>query len=126
MFSSVIILAHLLLGGAFVVFGLRNIKSIPRLAAVLEGRNIPQPRQVMMLGVGVQIAGGLLTALAPFGPFGVPGGLVMIAFLVVAIVLFHPFWAFSGDERIPHVNAAITNTSLVGAFLMVIGLGLAG
>ena len=119
-------LGHLLLGGAFVLFGIRNIKNIPRLTGVLEQKKIPQPKNAATFGVGLQIVGGALTALAPFGPFGVLGGLAMIVFLVLATVLFHPYWDYSGEEQIPHINATIMNTSLVGAFLMVIALGSAG
>ena len=43
MFSTLFFLAHLLLGGAFVVFGIRNIKSIPGLASFLAGKKVTQP-----------------------------------------------------------------------------------
>ncbi|MDB5538392.1 MAG: DoxX family protein [Devosia sp.] len=121
MFSTLFILAHLLLGGAFVIFGIRNVNGVPRLAAALEGRKIAQPETAARIGVGLQIAGGALTALAPFVPFaGVIGGLAMIVFLILATVLFHPFWEYSGDEQTPHLNAFIMNSGLTGAFLLVL------
>lgn len=121
MSTTLIILAHLLLGGAFVVFGIRNIKNLPGLASALTGRKIPQPETAARIGVGLQIVGGVLTVLSPFVPFlGVLGGLAMIVFLVLATVLFHPFWEYSGDEQTPHLNAFIMNSGLTGAFLLVI------
>ena len=121
MFWTLVFLAHLLLGGAFVVFGIRNIKNLPGLTSVLAGRKIPQPAAAAKFGVGLQIVGGTLTVLAPFVPFaGVLGGLALIVFLVLATALFHPVWEFSGDEQRPHMQALIMNSGLTGAFLLVV------
>lgn len=120
-----IVLAHLLMGGAFVVFGARNIKSVPGLAKVLEAKKVPQPVNAARIGVGLQLVGGALVFLAPFVPFaGVLGGLALLVFLVLATVLFHPMWEYRGDEQKPHINATIMNTCLAGAFLLVIAYGL--
>jgi putative oxidoreductase len=125
MVSTLFFLAHLLLGGAFVVFGIRNIKGIPGLASFLAGKKVTQPETAAKFGVALQIAGGALTVLAPFVPLaGVLGGLALIAFLVLATVLFHPFWEFLGEEQKPHVQAFIMNTGLTGAFLFVIAYAL--
>jgi putative oxidoreductase len=112
--------ARLLLGGAFVVFGLRNIKAIPGLARALEARHLPLPVACAAVGVGLQIAGGLLTAI---GPWAWLGGMLLIVFIVLATLLFHPFWEYSGEERKPHLQSAIMNTGLLGAFLMVVATG---
>ena len=125
MFSTLLILAHLLLGGAFVVFGIRNIPAIPGLATFLAGRKVTQPETAAKFGVGLQIVGGALTVLSPFVPFaGVLGGLALIVFLILATVLFHPFWEFTGEEQKPHTQAFIMNTGLTGAFLLVIASSL--
>jgi len=113
--------ARLLLGGAFLVFGLRNIKAIPKLAGALAAKRLPLPQVCAAIGVGLQIVGGLLTAV---GPWAWLGGLMLVVFIVFATVLFHPFWLYSGDERKPHVQATIMNTGLLGAFLMVVATGL--
>ena len=125
MFSTLIFLAHLLLGGAFVVFGIRNIKAIPGLASFLAGRKVIQPETAAKFGVALQIVGGALVVLAPFAPLaGVLGGLALILFLVLATLLFHPFWEFSGEEQKPHVQSFIMNSGLTGAFLLIIAYGL--
>jgi len=125
MVSTLFFLAHLLLGGAFVVFGIRNIKSISGLASFLAGKKVTQPETAAKFGVALQIVGGALTVLAPFVPLaGVLGGVALIVFLVLATVLFHPFWEFSGEEQKSHVQAFIMNTGLTGAFLFVIAYAL--
>lgn len=120
-----IVIAHLLMGGAFVVFGARNIKAVPGLAKALDGRKVPMPLNAARLGVGLQLVGGVLVFLAPFVPFaGVLGGLLLIVFLVLATLLFHPAWEYRGEEQKPHINALVMNTCLVGAFLLVLAYGL--
>jgi putative oxidoreductase len=112
-----IYLGRFLLGGAFVVFGLRNIKNIPRLTETMEKKGLlPQPRYWMMAGVGIQIVGGAMVALN-FLPW--LGALALIAFLMLAAYLFHAFWEFPKEEQTPHINAWIMNTGLSGAFLTI-------
>lgn len=118
-------IAHLLLGGVFVAYGVRNTRHVERLSGILAKRPFPLARPTVRFGVGLQIAGGALTVLAPFYAIcGILGGIVMIAFLVLATVLFHPLWRYKGDERTPHFTATMLNSSLVGAFLLVIATSL--
>ena len=126
MSGVLVVLAHVLLGGAFVIFGIRNWRfNVPRLSGILGAKNFPQAQNVVRLGIGLQTLGGLLTLASIFVPVaGVAGGAIMIVFLVLATVLFHPMWQFSGAERSPHTAATLINSSLCGAFLMVIARGL--
>lgn len=118
----VFVLGRFLLGAAFVVFGVRNIKNIPRLTEAMEKKGLlPQPRYWMMVGVGIQIVGGAMVAL---GVLPGLGALALAAFVLLAAYLFHPFWEFPLEEQTPHINACIMNTGLAGAFLIVAAGGL--
>ena len=119
--STLILLARLLLGGAFLVFGIRNIWNVDGLTAALTARGLPQPRVAAIFGIALQIVGGVLTAI---GPFGAIGGLALIVFLVLATMLFHNFWDHSGPDRVTHLNASIMNAGLAGAFLLVMAIAL--
>ena len=131
MFWTLIAIARLLLGGAFVAFAVRNyVVNVPRLTGLLETSRLLQeypplklpttPRNVVLFGIAMQFVAGLLTAV---GLFPALGGLLMIAFLIVATLLFHPAWLYPAEERAPHTVAVLMNTSLVGAFLMSIAVG---
>ena len=126
MSQFIVALAHVLLGGGFVIFGIRNwLHNVPRLSGILSARSFPQPQAVVRLGIGLQTLGGLLTLLGILVPAAaVAGGAIMIVFLVLATVLFHPMWQFSGTERMPHTAATLINSALCGAFLLVIAQGL--
>jgi putative oxidoreductase len=126
MSNLIVMLAHLLLGGAFVIFGIRNwCFNVPRLSGILSGKNMPQAQNIVRLGIALQALGGLLTLAAIFMPTaGIAAGFVMIVFLVLATVLFHPMWQFTGEARMPHTAATLLNSALCGAFLLVIARGL--
>jgi putative oxidoreductase len=119
--STLYAIARLLLGGAFVVFAIRNfVVNVPRLTGIIESK-VPLGRQVVLFGIALQLVGGLLSAI---GPWQAIGGALMIVFLVVATLLFHPMWKYSGTDRTPHTVATIMNTSLCGAFLLLIAGGI--
>lgn len=108
-----------LLGLCFVVAGLRNFTKLDLHAGILEKKRVPLPRAVLVTGLVVQTAGGLSVAL---GLFPALGALGLIVFTLAASALYHDFWAHAGAERIPHVNAWLTNLALIGGFLLVIAL----
>jgi putative oxidoreductase len=116
---TIFIVGRIVLGGAFVVFGIRNLlANVERLSGVLAKKNIPMPREWILAGIGIQIVGGLAVAT---GIFAAWGAAALIAFLYLAVFWFHDFWSYPAAERYPHVTAWIMNTALAGAFLMVVG-----
>ncbi len=122
LFIILIFLGRFLLGGAFVVFGIRNIANIPRLTDTMEKKGLlPQPRMWMILGVAIQIIGGAMVAI---GFLAAIGAAALIAFLLLAAYLFHPFWEYPKEEQTPHINACIMNTALSGAFLIVLAFSI--
>ncbi len=57
---------RLLLGGAFVVFAIRNLLvNVPRLSGIIENK-VPMPRNVVLFGIALQFVGGLLSAIRPW------------------------------------------------------------
>ena len=116
---NLVIVSRLLMGVMFVLFAIRNIGNIPRFIGILEGHNIPLPRPVIIVGIALQFLGGLLTAV---GPFPAVGATLMIVFLGLATVLFHPMWRYSGADRYPHTTATLINTALCGGFLLLIAV----
>ena len=115
--SSLFFVGRLLLGGAFVFAGLRNLTNIPALTGLLAGRGVPQARPALYLGIawqvvcGILLVGGLWIAWAAVG---------LIAFLLVATPVFHNFWAYQGIDRGNRINGWASNVALAGAFLAVI------
>lgn len=117
--SWIAIVSHLLLGGAFVFAGLRNLANIPVLTSTLAGRGVPLPRAALLAGIALQVVcGGFV--MVGFWTSAAAAGLVL--FLAIATYLFHNFWDYQGLERGNRINGMVSNTALVGAFLLVMAI----
>jgi len=106
---------RILLGGMFVVAGLRHLMILPGLTMVVKARGVPFPRAVLLAGTGFQIVAGLALA---FGFFVSWAAIGLILFTIVASVMLVNFWDKKGEERIALANAFQTNVGLIGGLLL--------
>ena len=117
--DAAFLLGRFFLGAHFLIAGIRNFMMLPVWVQRMEGRGLPQPRLALTVGFAVQALGGASVAL---GLWPALGGAALIAFTIVATVLWHNFWSFSGEERRVHINFNLTNMALIGGLLMVVAL----
>jgi putative oxidoreductase len=115
--STLIFLARLLMGGAFVFAGLRNMTSVPVLTGIMAARGVPQAKAVLLAGSVLQVVCGALIVVGLWIAIAAAG---LIAFLVVATWMFDNFWAHEGVERGTRINGFVANVALLGGFLLVI------
>jgi len=109
--DHIFLVGRILLGGMFVVAGLRHLMIVPVLTVAVAARGVPFPRAVLLAGTGFQIVAGLALVL---GLFVASAALALILFTVVASVLLVNFWDKEGEERIALTNAFQTNIGLIG------------
>ena len=122
MSADLIVLAgRILLGGVFVVAGLRHLMIVPVLSAAVAARGVPFPRAVVLAGTGFQIAAGLSLM---HGFFIAWTALALILFTIVASVMLVNFWDKEGEERIALTNAFQTNIGLIGGLMIAAAHGL--
>lgn len=117
----VFLIARILMGAPFVVAGIRNFRNLDRLVGLMEGRKVPNARIATIIGVTVQLVSAVLIVIGVFTPWAALGEAI---FLAAATLIVHPYWAFPKEERFPHINACIVNTSMVGGFLMLFAVTL--
>ena len=116
MSADLIVLAgRILLGGMFVVAGLRHLTIVPVLSAAVAARGVPFPRAVLLAGTAFQIGAGLALVLGVFTSWAALG---LILFTIVASVLLVNFWDKEGEERIALTNAFQTNIGLIGGLMI--------
>lgn len=119
MTATLIMIGRFLLGFYFVQAGLRNFMKVPLHTEILTKKNLPFPREGLLVALIVQVLGGLSVAL---GIFSTLGAVALIVFTVVANALYHDFWNYSGAERTSHWNSVVTNLAIIGGFLLVIAV----
>ena len=120
--AAILLLAgRVLLGGFFVVGGVRNFIHYGERRTPETNYGWKLPAAVTALGFAAQLIGGLSVLL---GLWPAWGALILIVFLVAATELFHNFLLFKGEARLPHFYFTLVNIALVGYCLMVIGISL--
>ncbi|GLQ54663.1 DoxX family protein [Devosia nitrariae] len=114
--ANILVVARILMGGAFFVAGVRSTQSFPKLVPVMTTLGAPFPPVALAIGIALKLVCGAALALGLWPAYAAAG---LIVFLIAATLLFHKFWTYQGRERVEHINAFISNTALVGGFLAV-------
>lgn len=119
MTAILIIAGRFLLGFYFFQAGVRNFGKLDIHTGILTKKGVPTPRVSLIVALTIQVLGGVSVAL---GIFPAIGALGLIAFTVAANVLYHNFWAYSGEERMSHYSSVVTNLAIIGGLLLVVAL----
>jgi len=114
--STLLFLGRLLLGGAFVFAGLRNLTNVPALTGLMTTRGVPRAKAVLFVGIAMQVICGALLIVGPWTAIAATG---LILFLIVATVMFNNFWDHQGVDRGNRINGFVANVALAGGFLLV-------
>ena len=117
----VVLVGRILLGGIFVIAGLRHLMIVPILTGAVGARGLPFPRALVLAGTGFQIAAGLTLM---YGLFVAWAALGLILFTIVASIMLVNFWDKEGEERIALTNAFQTNVGLIGGLMLAAAQGL--
>jgi len=112
------ILGRLLLGGLFVVGGVRHFFILPAIAQVMAARGVPAPRLVLVAGSVFQVAAGLLLIL---GISVLLASLGLAIFTVAASVMLLNFWDMEGTARDTTRNNWLSNIAIIGGLLIAAG-----
>lgn len=112
--NEILLAARLLLGGAFVFAGLRNIQNAGLLTQMMTTRGVPQARLMLWLGIVLQIVAGVLVISSVWTA---TAALCLVLFPIVATPMFHNFWDHQGPERASRINGFVGNVALTGGFL---------
>jgi putative oxidoreductase len=119
--STLLFLGRLLLGGASVFAGLRNIQNADFLTQLMAARGVPQARLALWLGIVLQVAAGVLVIACLWTAIEAA---VLLVFLIVATPMFHNFWDHQGADRASRINGFVGNVALSGGFLTLIAQSL--
>jgi putative oxidoreductase len=110
------ILGRLLLGGLYVMGGIKHFFIMPAVLEMMKARGVPAPKLVLIAGSFFQIICGLLFVLGISVPLAATG---LIIFTIAASIMLLNFWDLeSGPAREGLMNAFYTNIALIGGLLI--------
>ncbi|MDP3739190.1 MAG: DoxX family protein [Hyphomonadaceae bacterium] len=120
--ESVLLAARIVVGGAFLIIGIRNVANHKMIGEMLKANKFPAAELLALTGIGMQIAFG---ALMIVGLFPVVAALGLLVFTVTATLMAHSFWTFRDKtERAAQINVFLANMIVVGGLLALVAAAL--
>jgi len=115
-----IVVGRVLLGGLFVVAGMRHFFILPVVATPMTARGIPMARRMLIAGSIFEIIAGLLVAINVHAVWAALG---LAAFTLLASWMLLDFWNKEGMPRHGAINAWMSNIGVVGGLLIIAASG---
>ena len=116
MSELLLVAGRLLLGGLFVMGGIKHFFIMPAILEMMTARGVPAPKLVLISGSIFQIICGLLFVFGISVPYAAAG---LIIFTVAASIMLLNFWNLEpGPAREGLMNAFFTNIALIGGLLI--------
>lgn len=112
--DSVLLAARIVVGGAFLIIGLRNIGARRAIAGMLRAFRFPMPGLLASVGIAMQVGFG---ALMISGLYPLVAALGLLAFTVLATLMAHSFWTYPPADRPAQINAFLANLIMIGGLL---------
>jgi len=110
-------LARVLLVAVFIFSGTTKLMDFSAGIGEMEALGVPFPVVCLVATIAVQILASL-TLIAGF--FVRVSAILLAGFTVVATLIAHDFWNFSGVDQIHQATTALEHVSIVSGFLMVV------
>jgi putative oxidoreductase len=118
--DTALLIGRIALVAIFLTSGFSKLTGLEGTAGYIGSKGLPAPMVMAVLAglgevvLGLMIAVGFKTRLAALG---------LVVFTIVATVFFHNFWDMQGPERMQNQIHAMKNLGLIGAFLILAGVG---
>lgn len=109
-----------LLAGLFLWSGVGKVFNFEGTAGYMASVGMPLVTLFLVGAIILEVGGGLALLL---GWRSRLAALALIVFTIPATLIFHNFWAVTGDGHMVQVIMFMKNLSIVGGLLMVVGLG---
>jgi putative oxidoreductase len=113
--DTMLLLGRIMIGGIFVQSGFNKLMGLDAFAAGLARQGIPAAAASVLAPIGAttEFVGGLAIV---FGLMTRSAAVLMIAFVIVATLISHRFWALGGAERRTQTVQFAKNVAIIGGF----------
>ena len=110
----VALVGRLAMSWIFLSSGFAKLTGVAAFSAMLEKRGVPAPSFMGWLGAIVEFGGGLLILLGIRIRYA---AILMILFVIVATVISHRYWEFTGEAFGAQRGNFWKNVTIIGGFL---------
>lgn len=114
------VLGRILLAALFVQAGIGQLGRIGGLAAAMASHGVPYASGLVWGVLALELGGGLMLILGLFARLAAAG---FFCFTLAAALLFHPYWAMTGEAARAARDLFFNHLAIMGGMLMVVVLG---
>jgi putative oxidoreductase len=118
--ATMALLGRLLIAAIFLMSGIAKLTDTPGTVAHMTSMGIPYADTLAVVaGIAevlgaISIAVGLLTRVGAFG---------LILFMIPTTLIFHAFWNYHGEERLPQMVNFMKNLAIIGGLATLVAFG---
>jgi putative oxidoreductase len=110
-----LIIGRVLLGGLFVLGGVRHFGDLDPLTEAIRARGVPLPRASLIGASLFQAVAGAMLMLGVLVPWAVAG---LIVFTLVSSAVMLDFWNKPREARNGMINVWCSNIAIIGGLLI--------
>jgi putative oxidoreductase len=114
------LIGRILIAAIFLVSGIAKLTDLPGTVAHMTAMKIPYAETLALVAGaaevlgGIAIATGFLTRIASAG---------LILFMIPTTLIFHAFWNYTGEERLPQMVNFMKNLGILGGLAVLMAQG---
>jgi putative oxidoreductase len=120
LYPTMALIGRFLLAAIFLVSGISKLTDLPGTVAHMTKAGIPYA-DTLAIVAGVAEVLGAVSLVAGF--LARIGGFGLILFMIPATLIFHAFWNYEGQERLPQMINFMKNLAIMGGLAMVVAFG---
>jgi putative oxidoreductase len=114
------LVGRILIALIFVFSGFGKITGFEGTAGYIASKGLPLPQLAVVVAIIVELGGGIILVLGWKARWAAAA---MFLFTAIAAIIFHNFWAASGDEAQNQMIHFMKNISMLGGLLYIVVYG---
>jgi putative oxidoreductase len=114
------LLGRICLSAIFLLSGFNKIANWEQTAGYMQSKEMPLVPLFLAGAIVLEVVGGLSVLL---GYKARIGALLLLVFLIPATLIFHNFWALTGQEQQLQMIQFLKNVAIAGGLLLMLGFG---
>jgi putative oxidoreductase len=114
------LLGRILLAFIFLQSAFDKLLHYDKALGLMTAKGMGEPQVLLPLAIAALFIGGIMVLVGWKARWG---ALVLIAFMIPATLYFHDYWAYPEAQQMNQFHHFVKNLSIIGALLMILGMG---
>lgn len=118
--SGTLLVGRILLGLIFAFSGFHKLTALEETAGQIAAHGIPAAHVMATVAGCAELAGGVALILGLLSRVAAIG---LIVFMIPTTLMFHNFWAFTGNDMQVQMVNFMKNLAIIGGLALMVGSG---